>query len=87
MANYPADGADYRRARRPPPMASANRYLPPLGRQQPESDRSGVPPRGPDAGERITVTRAAVTPLGTMKTPDAVNTCMFAKPGRSAGNL
>ena len=59
MANYPADGADYRRARRPPPMASANRYLPPLGRQQPESDRSGVPPRGPDAGERITVTRAA----------------------------
>ncbi len=61
MANYPADGhdgADYRRTRRPPPMPSANRYLPPLG-QQPEPDpkeRNSGPQRGT---ERITVTRAA----------------------------
>jgi MFS family permease len=58
MANYPADDSDYRRVRRPPPMPSANRYLPPLG-QEPEPDRSSVPPRGSAAGERITVTRAA----------------------------
>ena len=59
MANYPADDPDQRRARRPPPMPSANRYLPPLG-EQPEPDLSrGAPPRGPAAGERITVTRAA----------------------------
>jgi len=58
MANYPADDPDYRRARRPPPMPSANRYLPPLGRQ-PEPDRASPPPRGPAPGERITVTRAA----------------------------
>src|SRR6516165_10035151 len=59
MANYPADDSDGRRARRPPPMPSANRYLPPLG-QQPEPDRSGdAPRRGPAPGERITVTRAA----------------------------
>src|SRR6202008_3881558 len=58
MANYPADDSDFRRARRAPPMPSANRYLPPLG-QQPEPDRdSSAPPPGP-AGERITVTRAA----------------------------
>ncbi len=59
MANYPADDAEYRRSRRPPPMPSSNRYLPPLGRQQREPDRSGPPPRGPAGGERITVTRAA----------------------------
>jgi hypothetical protein len=59
MANYPADDSDHRRARRPPPMPSANRYLPPLG-QQPEQDRAGsAPPRGAAPGERITVTRAA----------------------------
>src|SRR5271163_3892454 len=58
MANYPADDPDYRRIRRPPPMPSNNRYLPPLGQQR-EPDRSGPPPRGPAAGERITVTRAA----------------------------
>jgi len=59
MANYPADDPDQRRARRPPPMPSANRYLPPLG-EEPEPDRSrGAPPRGPAASERITVTRAA----------------------------
>jgi hypothetical protein len=59
MANYPADDSDYRRARRLPPMPSANRYLPPLG-QQPEPDRSSAPPRGPaPGGERVTVTRAA----------------------------
>ncbi len=74
MANYPADDPDYRRVRRPPPIPSANRYLPPLGeqgqqrhyqhrehqqRQQPEPDHSSVPPRGPAPGERNTVTRAA----------------------------
>ena len=59
MANYPADDADYRRSRRPPPMPSANRYLPPIGHQS-EPDRSdSAPPRGTAAGERITVTRAA----------------------------
>ncbi|ORW49343.1 MFS transporter [Mycobacterium paraense] len=59
MANYPADDAGRGRSRRPPPMPSANRYLPPLG-EQPEPDRGGgAPPRGPAAGERITVTRAA----------------------------
>jgi len=59
MANYPAGDSDYRRARRLPPMPSANRYLPPLG-QQPEPDRhSSAPPRGPAPGERSTVTRAA----------------------------
>jgi len=58
MANYPADDPDYRRIRRPPSMPSANRYLPPLGRQS-EPDRSSPPPRDPTAGERITVTRAA----------------------------
>jgi hypothetical protein len=59
MANYPADDSDHRSSRRTPPMPSANRYLPPLGRQ-PEPDRSSdPPPRGPAPGERITVTRAA----------------------------
>ncbi|MCV7197748.1 MFS transporter [Mycobacterium angelicum] len=61
MANYPADDSDYRRGRRPPPMPSANRYLPPLGRQsEPERDSTPpTPPRGFNNGERITVTRAA----------------------------
>lgn len=61
MANYPTDGADYRRVRRPPPMPSANRYLPPLGQQSgPERDSAPQPPpRGVNNGERITVTRAA----------------------------
>jgi MFS family permease len=59
MANYPAGDSDYRRARRPPPMPSANRYLPPLDQQQPEPERSSAPPRGPAPDERITVTRAA----------------------------
>jgi MFS family permease len=58
MANYPADDADYRRARRPPPMPSANRYLPPLD-QEPESQPSGAPPGASAPNERITVTRAA----------------------------
>lgn len=58
LANYPPDGSDQRRARRPPPMPSANRYLPPLG-ERPEPDRGSSAPRGPVAGERITVTRAA----------------------------
>ncbi|GFG66842.1 hypothetical protein MKUB_43320 [Mycobacterium kubicae] len=60
MANYPADDSDYRRSRRPPPMPSANRYLPPLGEQH-QRGRSGPPPppRGASNGERITVTRAA----------------------------
>ncbi|WP_139825094.1 MFS transporter [Mycobacterium conspicuum] len=59
MANYPADPADTRRGRRPPPMPSANRYLPPLGQKRPEPERSNPPPRGPNPSERITVTRAA----------------------------
>lgn len=58
-ANYPAGEGTDRRARRPSPMPSANRYLPPLG-HQPEPNRSSdAPPRGPGSGERITVTRAA----------------------------
>jgi hypothetical protein len=59
MANYPADEAKQQRPRRPPPMPSANRYLPPLGRDRPEFAGPGGPPRGERAGERITVTRAA----------------------------
>jgi hypothetical protein len=74
MANYPPpdprpdarpDEADYRRTRRPPPMPSANRYLPPLDERQPPPDRGAPPPPrgpapgGPAPGERITVTRAA----------------------------
>lgn len=59
MANYPADNPDRRRTRRPPPMPSANRYLPPLGQQSEPDPGNGAPPRGPAAGERITVTRAA----------------------------
>src|SRR5271165_3453698 len=58
MANYPADDSGYRRPRRPPPMPSANRYLPPLDRE-PEPDRRSEPPRGGAGGERVTVTRAA----------------------------
>lgn len=59
MANYPADGSDDRRSRRPPPMPSANRYLPPLGEQSEPDRTGGPPPRGAAASERITVTRAA----------------------------
>ncbi|WP_156622470.1 MFS transporter [Mycobacterium sp. 852014-50255_SCH5639931] len=58
MANYPADDTDHRRTRRPQPMPSANRYLPPIG-QPPEPDRSDSAPPRAAAGERITVTRAA----------------------------
>lgn len=58
MANYPTDDADSRRTRRPPAPPSANRYLPPLGRQK-EPNRDTPPPRRPPSGERITVTRAA----------------------------
>ncbi len=59
MANYPAGDPGPRRTRRPPPMPSANRYLPPLG-EEPDAGRGGgAPPRGPAPGERITVTRAA----------------------------
>ena len=58
MANYPADDSDYRRSRRPPPMPSANRYLPPLDHEPPpqRSDEQDSPRA---ANERITVTRAA----------------------------
>ncbi len=60
MANYPTDNSDQRRTRRPPPMPSANRYLPPLGEQRRSAPRANsAQPRGPSAGERITVTRAA----------------------------
>ncbi|MGH3530326.1 MAG: MFS transporter, partial [Mycobacterium sp.] len=58
MANYPADDSSYRRPRRPPPMPSANRYLPPLHHQA-EPGRRSEPPRGAAAGERVTVSRAA----------------------------
>jgi Major Facilitator Superfamily len=58
MANYPADEPDYRRPRRPPPMPSANRYLPPL-KHEAEPDRRREPPRTGTAGERVTVTRTA----------------------------
>ena len=58
MANYPAGDADPRRTRRPSPMPSANRYLPPLN-QQPPPAREAPPPPMAQAGERITVTRAA----------------------------
>ncbi|WP_155769597.1 MFS transporter [Mycobacterium asiaticum] len=63
MANYPAgdpSGPKNRGQRRPPPMPSANRYLPPLGEQAPrEHSSEPPPPRGFNNGERITVTRAA----------------------------
>ncbi|MBX9641921.1 MAG: MFS transporter, partial [Mycobacteriaceae bacterium] len=58
MANYPADDPDYRRSRRPPPMPSANRYLPPLD-NEPPPQRSGEQESPRAANERITVTRAA----------------------------
>jgi MFS family permease len=58
MANYPADEPDYRQSRRPPPMPSANRYLPPLNHQS-GPDRRSAPPPGSSSTERITVTRAA----------------------------
>ncbi|WP_374101687.1 MFS transporter [Mycobacterium sp. SM1] len=61
MANYPAPAADdtsgYRRLRRPPPMPSANRYLPPLHRSAEPAGGEPPPPSG--SGERATVTRAA----------------------------
>ncbi len=59
MANYPAGDSDQRRTRRPAPMPSANRYLPPLGSQQKRPNRDSPPPRSAPSGERITVTRAA----------------------------
>ena len=59
MANYPADEPDHRRSKRPPPMPSSNRYLPPLNRE-PGTEPRGEPPRGGSgSGERVTVTRAA----------------------------
>ncbi|HZA08624.1 MAG TPA: MFS transporter [Mycobacterium sp.] len=59
MANYPSDGAGYRRPRRPAAPPSANRYLPPL--DDPASDYRSVPPRGAvgSGPQKITVTRAA----------------------------
>ncbi|WP_372507387.1 MFS transporter [Mycobacterium heckeshornense] len=59
MANYPADDAGDRRLHRPPPMPSANRYLPPLLHRDPETRGGPAPPRGTPPGERVTVTRAA----------------------------
>jgi MFS family permease len=58
MANYPADDPAYRRPRRPPPMPSANRYLPPL-QHEPEAEERSEPSATGTSGERITVTRAA----------------------------
>ncbi|WP_293056349.1 MFS transporter [Mycobacterium sp.] len=57
MANYPPGDPGYRRPHRPPPMPSANRYLPPLQPRQDTGDRR-EPVRG-TGGDRITVTRAA----------------------------
>lgn len=59
MANYPTDDPGYQRVRRPPPMPSANRYLPPLDRERQEPAGSSASSRGVRPGERITVTRAA----------------------------
>jgi MFS family permease len=60
MANYPANEPDYSTPRRPPPMPSANRYLPPLQHErEPESNRRREPPRAAPGAERVTVTRAA----------------------------
>ena len=67
MANYPTDESDYRQTglHRLPPlhlprtqMPSSNRYLPPLNRDT-EPERRTEPPRSTQAGERVTVTRAA----------------------------
>lgn len=57
MANYPTDGATYRRPRRSP-VPSSNRWLPPLDdAHDPRTDA----PRSADGGadQRVTVTRAA----------------------------
>ncbi|MBV9321236.1 MAG: MFS transporter [Mycobacterium sp.] len=59
MANYPTDDPGYQRVRRPPPMPSANRYLPPLDRERQEPAGSSASSRGVRTGERITVTRVA----------------------------
>jgi hypothetical protein len=57
MANYPSDGDNHRKPRRPS-MPSANRYLPPL--DDPGSEYRATPPRvGSNGGQRVTVTRAA----------------------------
>ncbi len=58
MANYPADDSGYRRPRRPPPMPSANRYLPPL-HHEPQATRRDEPPPRAAGNDRVTVTRAA----------------------------
>ncbi len=62
MANYPSDGVDYRRQRRPS-TPSANRYLPPL--EERSSNRSEPPPgvgagarRGVDSGPRSAAQRS-----------------------------
>lgn len=59
MANYPVDGSDHGRTRRPPSTSSANRYLPPLGERSESEHHGSAPPPDPAAGDRITVTRAA----------------------------
>src|ERR1700742_2954366 len=59
MANYPTDEPDHRRPKRPPPMPSSNRYLPPLNREPGTEPRSEPPRGGSGSGERVTVTRAA----------------------------
>ena len=62
MTNYPSNPGDggYRRARRSNPMPSANRWLPPLD-EPARPHTSEAPPRsvGAEAGQRVTVTRAA----------------------------
>jgi hypothetical protein len=58
MANYPSDDSGYRRQRRSAP--SANRWLPPLDERPQREYRSDPPPSvGAEAGQKVTVTRAA----------------------------
>jgi MFS family permease len=64
MANYPSDpdvGGGYRRPRRSSSTPSANRWLPPLDDRSGREHPSAPPPPtvGANAGEKITVTRAA----------------------------
>ncbi len=60
MANYPSDGESYRRPRRSG-MASSNRWLPPLGDDEPTRSHGSnrAPGTGGPSAEKITVTRAA----------------------------
>jgi MFS family permease len=59
MANYPSDGASYRRPRRTS-APSANKYLPELEERSGQSARSDPPPDiGAGAGQRVAGSRTA----------------------------